>query len=168
MLDDGSFRAGIIEYELGCEHAMLMDMLYDRHFQVPEKFAEECAEFRKRVGRRKGLQQVENEKRGKKSEGDVIILGGGDESDEEESMPLRELDRIVHRRGAGIPGCQVISGGEAFKPGTILLPSWRKVGGTDSELSGESTYASDGKMGRWVPVAYKPRDNMQWELLVRI
>ena len=60
-----------------CEHATLMDMLYDRHFQVPEKFAEECAEFRKRVGRRKGVQQAENEMKVKKSEWDVIICGVG-------------------------------------------------------------------------------------------
>ena len=103
------------------------------------------------------MQQAETKKKGKKSEWDVIICGGGDESDEEELMSVREFDRIVDRRGGGISGCQVSSGGEALKPGTILTPSWRKVGGTDSELSGESTYASDGKMGRWVPAAYRPR-----------
>ena len=103
------------------------------------------------------MQQAETEKKGKKSEWDVIICGGGDESDEEESLSVSEFDRIVNRRGAGIPGCHVLSEGEASKPETILTPSWRKVGRTDSELSGESTYASDGKMGRWVPAACRPR-----------
>ena len=97
------------------------------------------------------MQQAETEKKGKKNEWDEIICGCGDESDEEELMSVREFDRIVDRRGGGIPGSQVSSGGEALKPGTILTPSWRKVSGTDSELSSESTYASDGKMGRWMP-----------------
>ena len=138
-----------------CEHAMLMDMLYDRAFKVPDRFEEECAEFRKRVGRRKGAQQAETEKKGKKSEWDVIICGGLDESEEEEAQSVREFDRIVKTGGGGIPRCEDSSGGE--KAGTILTPSWRKIGGTDSELSGESTYASDGKMGRWMPPPFRPR-----------
>ena len=58
-----------------CEHAMLMDMLYDRSYKVQDRFEEECAVFRKRVGRRKGAQQEEIDKKGKKSEWDVIICG---------------------------------------------------------------------------------------------
>ena len=56
-----------------CEHAMLMDMLYDRSFKVPERFEEECVEFRKRVGRRKGAQQAETEKKLKKNEWNVRV-----------------------------------------------------------------------------------------------
>ena len=43
-------------YRILSAYGMLMDMLYDRSFKVPERFEEECAEFRKRVGRRKGAQ----------------------------------------------------------------------------------------------------------------
>ena len=140
---------------MGCEHAMLMDMLYDRAFKVPDRFEEECAEFRKRVGRRKGVQQEETEKKGKKSEWDVIICGGLDESEEEEEQPVREFERIVKTGDGGTYGYEDSSGGE--KAGKILTPAWRKIEGTDTELSGESTYASDGKMGRWMPPPYRPR-----------
>ena len=98
---------------------MLMDMLYDRSFKVPERFEEECAEFRKRVGRRKGAQQAETEKKLKKNKWDVIICGGGDESDEEEAPSVREFDRIVKTGGGGISRCQISSGGEVLKAGTI-------------------------------------------------
>ena len=135
----------------------MMDMLYDRSFKVLERFAEECVEIRKRVGRRKGMQLAENEGKGKKNEWDVIICGGGDESDEEEPMSAWEFDRIMDRRGGGVSDSQVSSGGEAFKSGTILMPSWRKVCGMESEPSSASTYLSDGKMGRWKPAPYMPR-----------
>ena len=65
---------------MACEHADLMDMLYDRSFKVPERFAEECAEFGKQLDERRvctALQQAENEKKGKKNEWDVIICGAG-------------------------------------------------------------------------------------------
>ena len=149
-----------------CEHAMLMDMLYDRAFKVPDRFEEECAEFRKRVGRRKGAQQEEIDKKVKKSEWDVIICGGLDESEEEEAQSVREVERIVKTGDGGTSGYEDSSGGE--KVGTILTPAWRKIEGTDTELSGESTYASDGKMGRWMLLHISQGDSTQWELLVRI
>ena len=40
--------------DMVCEHAMLLDMLYYCSLQIPEKFVEECAAFRRRVGRLKG------------------------------------------------------------------------------------------------------------------
>ena len=36
--------------DMVCEHAALMDMSYDGLFYILEKFVEECAEFRRRVG----------------------------------------------------------------------------------------------------------------------
>ena len=33
--------------DMVCEHASLMDKLYDPLFHIPEKFVEECAEFRR-------------------------------------------------------------------------------------------------------------------------
>ena len=36
--------------DMVCEHAALMDMCYDVLFHIPEKFVEECAEFRRRTG----------------------------------------------------------------------------------------------------------------------
>ena len=36
--------------DMVCEHAALMDMHYDGLFHIPGKFAEECVEFRRRVG----------------------------------------------------------------------------------------------------------------------
>ena len=41
--------------DMVCEHAALMDMCYDGLFHIPEKFVEECAEFRRRTGRRRGV-----------------------------------------------------------------------------------------------------------------
>ena len=68
---------------------------------------------------------------------------------------VREFERIV-KTGVGGTSCyDDSSGGE--KARTIPTPSWRKIEGTDTELSGESTYASDGKMGRWMPPPYRPR-----------
>ena len=96
---------------MACEHAALMDMLYDRSFKVLERYVEECAEFRKRVGRRKGGQQTDDERKVKKKEWDVIICGGGDETDEEESMSAWEFDRIVDRRGGGVSDSQASPGG---------------------------------------------------------
>ena len=140
-----------------CEHAALMDMLYDRSFKVPERYVEECAEVRKRAGRWKGVHEAENERKVKKNEWDVIICGGGDETDEEEPTCAREFDRIVDRRGGGLSDSQISSGGEVLNSGMIPTPSWRKVDGMESELSSASTYLSDGKMGRWTSVPYMPR-----------
>ena len=54
------------------EHVALMEMLYDPLFHIPEKFVEECAEIRRRVGRRKGGQK-EDEETTKKKVWDVMI-----------------------------------------------------------------------------------------------
>ena len=96
-------------------------------------------------------------KKGKKSEWDVIICGGLDESEEDEAQPVREFERIVKTGDGGTSCYEDSSGGE--KARTILTPSWRKIERTDTELSGESTCASDGKMGpgRWMPPPYRPR-----------
>ena len=105
----------------------------------------------KKEGRAAGR---EREKKGKKSEWDVIICGGLDESEEEEAQSVREFERIV-KTGVGGTSCyEDSSGGE--KARTIPTPSWRKIEGTDTELSCESTYASNGKMGRWMPPPYRP------------
>ena len=43
--------------EMVCEHTVLLDMLCDVSFQISDKYVEECAEFRRRAGRRRGLQR---------------------------------------------------------------------------------------------------------------
>ena len=48
--------------DMVCEHGALMDMLYYLLFHIPVKFVEECAEFRKRTGRRKGRRRDDEEK----------------------------------------------------------------------------------------------------------
>ena len=53
--------------DMGCEHVALMDMIYDLSFQIPEKFVKQCAEFRRRAGRRKGGQKKVEEPTKKKN-----------------------------------------------------------------------------------------------------
>ena len=55
--------------DMVCEHVALMDMLYDGLFHIQVKFVDECAEFRKRVGRRKGGQKEDEETTTKKKSG---------------------------------------------------------------------------------------------------
>ena len=67
-----------------CEHTVLLDILYDVSFQIPERYVEECGEFRRRARRRRGIQrQVITGS--KKSGWDMMICGDMEESDESET-----------------------------------------------------------------------------------
>ena len=46
---------------------------------------------------------------------------------------------------------------EQNKYGQIPTPSWKKIGGMESDASSASTYIGDGKMGRSRPVPSVPR-----------
>ena len=110
-----------------CEHGALMDMLYDGLFHIQAKFVEECAEFRKRIGRRKGGQK-EDEEATKTKDWDVIICGGCDDSDESDSMPRKEFHKFVDERVASLSGSEVSSAGDALNRAIIPTPTWRKIG----------------------------------------
>ena len=87
--------------DLACEHATLMDMIHDHSFQIPEKFVEECAAFRRRAGRRKGGQK-EDEEPIKNKDWDVMICGDWEESDHSKTLPRREFHKFVDERVASL------------------------------------------------------------------
>ena len=87
-----------------CEHAALMDMCYDVLFQIPAKYEEECAEFRRRVGRREGMQKEEEETKRKKKGWDGMICGGDDDSYESESLSSKRYEQFLEDRGFVLTG----------------------------------------------------------------
>ena len=140
-----------------CEHVALMDMLYDGLFHIPEKFVEEFAEFRKRVGRRKGGQKKYEATTTKKTGWEVIICGGCDESDESDSMLRNQFDKFAEDRVAAFTGREGWDAGAGMYSTIIPTPTWRKIGGMDSDASSASTFIVDGKMGRSRPAPKVPR-----------
>jgi len=167
--------------EMVCKHAALMDMCYDVLFQIQAKFEEECAEFRRRVGRRKGMQKEEEEPKKKKKKGwDVMICGGDDDSDEYVSLSSKRYEQFPEDRGTvstgmggggegaamdqntelrvgSFEGTGGLDLGAGMDTRTIPSPSWKKIGGVESDASSASTYVGDGKMGRSRVVPSVPR-----------
>ena len=141
---------------------------------------EECAEFRRQKGRRWGPQKEEEEMKMKKKGWEVMICCGDDESDESDSMRRKQYDQFPEERGPALTGMGGVGAGAAMDQlteervgsskemegsdagavidsKTIPTPSWRKIGGFDSDASNASTYIADGKMGRSRPVRSMPR-----------
>ena len=139
-----------------CEHMAVFDMLYDVSFVISDKYLEECAEFRRRAGRRRGPQR-QVDAGSKRTGWDVMICGNMDDSDESEMMSQRYA-----KSNGQDKGCSVASlTGEVFSARAIPTPGWRKLTGDESDQSSASTYWGDGKMGR--AIMYQG-DVMQWEL----
>ena len=55
--------------DMVCEHVALMDMRYDVLFQIPAKYEEECAEFRRRTGRQRGFRSRKRPRRRRRKVG---------------------------------------------------------------------------------------------------
>ena len=100
-----------------------------------------------------------------------MICGGENESDESDSMKRKKYDQFPEERGQTLTGMGGVGVGAAMDQlreervgsfeemggsdagaakdsRTIPTPSWRKIGGVDSDASSASTYVGDGKMGR--------------------
>ena len=104
-----------------CEHAALMDMCYDVLFHIPEKFEEECASFRRRTGRRRGVNKEQEESKTKKKKGwEVMICGGEDESDELESLSTKRYEQFTEDIGPALTGMGGVGAGAAMDQATEL------------------------------------------------
>ena len=109
-----------------------------------------------------------------------MICGGDDESDESNSTRRKQFDQFREYRGPVLTGMGGVGAGAAIDQATELrvrsfegtggldvgaamdtrtipTPSWKKIGGTESDVSSASTYIGDGKMGRSRPVPSVPR-----------
>ena len=178
--------------EMVCEHAALMDMCYDVLFQILAKYEEECAEFRRRTGRRRGVQKEQEETKTKKKKGwDVMICSGEDESDEYESLSSKRYEQFLEDRGLALTGMggggkgavmdqatelrvgsfEGTGGldlGAAMDTRTFPTPSWKKIGGWSQMLAVRLHMSG---MVRWVDQGLFHRcqgGSMLWELLSRI
>ena len=67
------------------------------------------------------------------------------------------MDEFKEERSGSFTGMEGSGAGAAMDSRTIPMPTWRKIGGMDSDACSASTYVGDGKMGRSRPVPMVPR-----------
>ena len=125
---------------------------------------EECAAFRRRVGRRKGGQR-EDEEVSKKSRWNVMICGDLDESDGSECVFQRDFDKQVQERDTSVMASESAIGEGVTRSQLIPTPGWRNVTKGDSDMSGASTFRVNGEICE--EDTYRG-EFMRWELLVQI
>ena len=67
------------------------------------------------------------------------------------------MDQATELRIGSFEGTGGLDVGAAMDTRTIPTPSWKKIGGMESDASSASTYIGDGKMGRSRTVRSVPR-----------
>ena len=94
-----------------CEHVALADMIGDISFEIPQKYVEKSAKFRRRIGRRKGGQKQDDIPSTKGW--DVMICGDMESSDESETT-FRNIRKSFKNREVSVTGCEPSSVAEAM------------------------------------------------------